>query len=153
MNRYSRAAAALMAAALCAGADLGCSSDTTPTFKSKGDASAGAGGSAGTDAAGTGGASSGDGSGTCGNVFGRTAACNTCLEKNCCDPGSACGGVPDCVKLAKCLRDCDSKPADAGKQCRTSCNPFLTSTARTVYNALIQCMGQSCLAECPFQSP
>jgi len=153
MNRYSRVAVALTAAALCAGAELGCGSDT-PSFKGKGDGSAGASGSAGTDAAGTGGASSGDGSGTCGNVFGRTAACNTCLAKNCCDAGDACRGVTECPKLAQCLRDCDSKVADAGARCRTSCDTqFLTSTSRTVYNALIQCMGQSCLSECPFQSP
>ena len=165
MIRKALHAAALTAVAMCA-SNIGCSSSDSAPFKG-GDGSA-AGGSSG--AAGQGGSTAGatsaggnsspDGaaggstSGQCGGVFGHADACKSCLVTNCCDLGTACGGIAECAQLADCTRGCDSKSGAEGDTCRTNCNnQFLTASSRPVYNGLVTCMGNSCLSQCPFHGP
>lgn len=159
--------AAVIVTALSSGSWIGCSSDSAPS-SSKGDGAAGAAagaagtpgpdGAAGSSESGGAGGRSSDGSsgaGNCGDVFGRTAACKSCLEAHCCDRGTACGNDPNCPKLAQCIRDCDAMAGSkATDQCHTDCNSkYLTATSGPVYNGVVTCMGQSCLSECPFLGP
>lgn len=78
--------------------------------------------------------------------FGRVAACTACLEKNCCDIGTACAKNSDCANAVECVRPCDGKPPSCGQAC-------LTGLAGTQYNPLVTCMYGSCQKECPFASP
>jgi hypothetical protein len=167
MTRIDLAAAAV----LCSLIHIGCDSDSTAPFKGKQDGSTSAGGSDSGSAgdSSTAGASSGGSSGNasaggttgdsgaaCGTVFGHAGACKACLETKCCALGNACSKLAKCVDLAGCTRECDAKGGTMAQidTCRSTCaGQHLTQESGLVYNPLVQCMGQSCLTECPFHGP
>ena len=171
MTRIELAAAAV----LCSFVHIGCDEGTTVPFKGKQDGATSAGGSdPGSDGASstggsagstsTGGSSGstnaggspGDSGSACGTVFGHAGTCETCLESKCCALGNACSKVAKCVALADCTRECDAKGGTMAQidTCRSTCaGQHLTQESGLVYNPLVQCMGQSCLTECPFHGP
>ncbi len=172
MTRIDLAAAAV----LCSFIHIGCDDGTTQPFKAKQDAATSSGGSESDGASSTGGApgdssagasstggsgnssggSTGDSGSVCGPAFGHAGDCKTCLEANCCTLGNACSKIANCVSLAACTRDCDTKGGTTAQvdACRSTCaNKFLTPETGQVYNPVVQCMAQSCLTQCPFHGP
>jgi hypothetical protein len=43
---------------------------------------------------------------TCGLPPSPNAACNSCIETNCCDDSKVCGADPECAARLECIKDC-----------------------------------------------
>jgi polyhydroxybutyrate depolymerase len=80
---------------------------------------------------------------SCGGLPTGAAACDTCLEQQCCAEGEACGTDPECASVAICERACGG---DAG--CRRLCQELGTTAGVARHRTRASCLGTRCAAEC-----
>jgi hypothetical protein len=91
----------------------------------------------------SGGGSAGSGGGTgqsCGVMFGKPT-CDTCLGMNCCTEGQACADEPTFATFNMCGAACKDQA------CIDAC-AMASPKGAAAYQALIQCLGTGCKAEC-----
>ena len=79
-----------------------------------------------------------------------TPACFACLATSCCDPATACVGVPDCFGFASCQQNCPAGAVDAGTDpCLVACAHGYPMADPT-FGALTACLHTSCAGTCPY---
>lgn len=83
-----------------------------------------------------------------------SAACDTCMDTNCCAPMEACFQDPtgDCQQLEACLSSCTSDPNPS--ECHQTCGDAFKTDAGTnptgdLHNAWSSCEQTSCNSVCP----
>lgn len=79
---------------------------------------------------------------TCGGLGSQNAACETCMENECCSEASACGNSATCLDYWDCAVACNG---DAG--CRDECDALYPSGAAP-YEALRDCLLDNCYSQC-----
>jgi hypothetical protein len=93
-----------------------------------------------------------------------TAACDQCLDANCCPALTACGtedeagvddaGVTACGQLVQCILDCVAGNAEAGidggtlSSCESDCGGSYSTTDQLNADSLVLCQATSCSAQC-----
>jgi hypothetical protein len=90
-----------------------------------------------------------------------SAACDDCIDSNCCSAVVACDGETktnadstDCEEIDSCYGDCLSPPVDSGvtpgtaSDCATLCSGTHTMQGQTDFNALQSCTQTSCASQC-----
>jgi hypothetical protein len=82
-----------------------------------------------------------DAGSNCGSLDFRSAACNTCMDANCCTESAACSNNSDCFALLQCVSACTDQP------CRTDCIATHPNGS-AVYTSLNQCGAASCTTQC-----
>jgi hypothetical protein len=111
----------------------------------------GGGGTTGSSTGGSTGGNTGGSTGGTGGTTGGMSACDTCQNNvlntggACEAPYNACGGDMACVTLANCLGGCSDMT------CEQNCVTAAGQTALNEYNAIGDCICNSCASECASQ--
>lgn len=85
--------------------------------------------------------------------------CQTCADTSCCDVQAACLAIPGepdgkigCPEYIDCVADCaEMEPGESQDECYETCNDeelVVLPGVVQAYNALFQCLEQSCEATC-----
>jgi hypothetical protein len=90
-----------------------------------------------------GGGGGGGGGGMCGDLATGVAACDTCLDTNCCSQNMACSGSMACLGYLDCLSTMNCTTTACADGCSAS-NPGGAS----LLNALDSCMSSKCSTQC-----
>ena len=107
-------------------------------------------GGGGTGGAGTGGAPAGGAGGggpSCTQLSTGKPGCDACAHASCCSQIDACFANPDCLGFLSCLsKNCASAGANLNACAQQFCSQYANGI--NAYNAVSQCIGQSCAGSC-----
>lgn len=84
----------------------------------------------------------------CDEISTGTAECDACTAINCCEQKNTCFGDNDCGGLAQCIANTCANALNLQNCVEERCTACFNRASVALYNAMAQCFGDHCGAEC-----